>query len=257
MISVIIPTYKEPEALELCIKSCQENQIYNNEIIVVVDGTYEYNKQILEKFVNIDIYIVEKNKGLSYATNFGVNKAHQKYVLIVNDDNVFPKKWDKKLLRYSSYLEKNWVISPNQIEPYNSMFKDFIIKDFGRNPKTFNYEEFLEFEESISKNISNLSGSTLPIFISTKKYKELKGWDENYPTNGIVADWDFFLRCNLAKMKFMRIFNIHFYHFVSLSVPNEKQRLRRKQIELKAHEYARNKWGSYIKHNPTTNLKYI
>ena len=42
-ISVIIPTYKEPEYLDLCLKSAFEGQVNHNEIIVVVDGFYELN----------------------------------------------------------------------------------------------------------------------------------------------------------------------------------------------------------------------
>ena len=40
MISVIIPTYKEPEVLDLCLKSAILGQKHNNQIIVVVDGFF-------------------------------------------------------------------------------------------------------------------------------------------------------------------------------------------------------------------------
>ena len=50
MISVIIPTYKSPEVLDLCIKSALQGQFTKNEIIVVVDGTYDINKIVLEKY---------------------------------------------------------------------------------------------------------------------------------------------------------------------------------------------------------------
>ena len=40
MISVIIPTYKSPEYLDLCLKSVFEGQKNKNEIIVVADGFY-------------------------------------------------------------------------------------------------------------------------------------------------------------------------------------------------------------------------
>ena len=53
MFSVIIPTYKEPEYLDLCLKSAFEGQVNNNEIIVVVDGFYELNKPILDKYPRV------------------------------------------------------------------------------------------------------------------------------------------------------------------------------------------------------------
>ena len=49
MISVIIPTYKEPDYLDLCLQSAIQNQKLKNEIIVVVDGFYSLNKPILDK----------------------------------------------------------------------------------------------------------------------------------------------------------------------------------------------------------------
>jgi glycosyltransferase involved in cell wall biosynthesis len=53
MISVIITTYKEPEALDLCLRSAIEGQRNKNQIIVVVDGFYDINKEILKNILNI------------------------------------------------------------------------------------------------------------------------------------------------------------------------------------------------------------
>jgi glycosyltransferase involved in cell wall biosynthesis len=50
MISVIIPTYKEPEALDLCLRSAIKGQKNKNQIIVVVDGFYDINKEVLDKY---------------------------------------------------------------------------------------------------------------------------------------------------------------------------------------------------------------
>ena len=71
MISVIIPTYKEPEVLDICLKSAIEGQGHKNEIIVVVDGFYDLNKDVLEKYKNdISILNLPTNMGLIRATNF-------------------------------------------------------------------------------------------------------------------------------------------------------------------------------------------
>ena len=95
MISVIIPTHKSPEALDLCLRSAIQGQIEENQIIVVVDGFYDINKEILEKHAkSIDILNLEENVGLCRATNLGVYNAKYELILIVNDDNVFPHRWD-------------------------------------------------------------------------------------------------------------------------------------------------------------------
>lgn len=250
MISVIIPTYQSPEALDLCLKSAIEGQVNKNQIIVVVDGFYDINKEVLERYVeHIEILYLENNVGLCRGTNLGVYNAEHERILIVNDDNVFPKAWDIILeVAYSS----NSVISPNQIEPRPSMFPQFNINDLGTDPKTFNLKRFWDYSYQISQNLTEDNGSTLPIFMSREKYIALGGWDENYE-NGMVADWDFFLKCQLMGLTMMRTYNCHFYHFASVSVNGEK----RAKAEMNGHEYARYKWGEYIKHNPQNNLKYL
>jgi glycosyltransferase involved in cell wall biosynthesis len=250
MISVIIPTYKSPEVLDLCLKSAIEGQVNKNQIIVVVDGFYDINKEVLEKYSEyISILNLEQNVGLCRGTNLGVYNATSDRVLIVNDDNVFPKAWD--IILEVAY-NPNFVISPNQIEPYPSMFPQFNIKDLGTDPKTFDLKKFWDYSYQVSQNLTEDNGSTLPIFMSKQKYIALGGWDENYE-QGMVADWDFFLKCQLMGLSMIRTYNCPFYHFASISVNGEK----RNKAEVQGHEYAKYKWGTHIKHNPQNNLKYL
>lgn len=249
MISVIIPTYKEPQALNLCLKSAIEGQQNKNQIIVVVDGFYDINKEVLDKYKDdIQVLNLEENVGLTRGTNLGVYNASYDNILIVNDDNIFPLNWD---VRLETAYQPNSVISPNQIEPNPSMFKQFIHEDLG-SIDIFDVDYFWHREELYSGNKTDESGSTLPIFMSKLDYLKVGGWDENYE-NGMVADWDFFLKCKLSGMKMLRTYNCHFYHFASVSVNNEKRNI----AERNGHEYAKYKWGSYIKHNPENNDKYI
>ena len=259
MISVIIPTYKSPDALDLCLRSAIEGQQNQNQIIVVVDGFYDINKEVLEKWSeHIDVLNMEENVGLCRGTNLGVYNAQYDKILIVNDDNVFPRFWDTTLEEEWKTLSRrfdheNIVISPNQVEPYPSMFKQFIIEDLGTDPKTFDLEKFWQFDyHYASGDKKDENGSTLPIFMSKIDYIRIGGWDENYEL-GMVADWDFFLKCQLSGLKMIRNWNCHFYHFASISFNGEKRKL----AEQNGREYAKYKWGSYIYHNQETNLKFI
>ena len=250
MISVIIPTYKEPEVLDVCLQSAINGQKRNNQIIVVVDGFYEINKEVLNKYKDsIEVLVLEENVGLCKATNLGVYNAKFDKILIVNDDNVFPEAWDQVLLEE---YKPGYVLTPNQIEPIPSIFRQFNIKDLSRDPKTFNLNDFWEYEFEVTEDKIEETGSTLPIFMSKYDYIRLGGWDENYEA-GMVADWDFFLKCALSDLKMIRTYNCHFYHFASISTNGEK----RQQAEQKGHEYAKYKWGSYIYSHPETNLKFI
>jgi glycosyltransferase involved in cell wall biosynthesis len=76
MISVIIPTYKSPDMLDLCLRSAIEGQRHKNQIIVVVDGFYDLNKEVLDRWKDsIDILPLETNQGLCRGTNLGVYNA--------------------------------------------------------------------------------------------------------------------------------------------------------------------------------------
>ena len=249
-ISVIIPTYKSPEVLDLCLQSCIEGQQNKNQIIVVVDGFYDINKDVLEKWSkHIDVLNLEENVGLCRGTNLGVYNAQYDKILIVNDDNVFPYHWD---LALNKVYQPNSVIAPNQVEPNPSIFPQFNIKNLGTDPKTFDIKAFWKHEMDIFKDQTDESGSTLPIFMNKYDYLRVGGWDENYDA-GMVADWDFFLKCAISGLKMVRTYNCHFYHFASISTNGEK----RQQAEQNGHKYAKYKWGSHIYSHPETNLKFI
>jgi glycosyltransferase involved in cell wall biosynthesis len=254
MISVIIPTYKEPEVLDLCLRSAIEGQVQQNQIIVVVDGYYDINKDVLEKYKEyIEVLNLEENQGLCRATNLGVYNASNELILVVNDDNVFPSNWD-------TTLEKMWVpnrvLTPNQIEPTPSMFRQFHIKDLGRDPNIFDLEAFWKYEIELSNNKIEATGSTLPFMMSKKDYMRVGGWDESYP-GAWVADWEFFMKCEMSGMKMIRTYSCHFYHFVSIGTKTS-DRIAESQIKEQAcHEYFRYKWGTYAKHNPVNNSKLI
>ena len=90
MISIIIPTYRNPEYLDICLKSCIEQQHNENEIIVAVDGFIEESQHILDKYEkNISVLDLGQNQGMQTALNLGVMNATNEKIFIVNDDNVF------------------------------------------------------------------------------------------------------------------------------------------------------------------------
>jgi glycosyltransferase involved in cell wall biosynthesis len=254
MISVIIPTYKEPEVLDICLRSIIEGQVNKNQIIVVVDGFYDLNKEVLEKYKEyIEILNLEENQGICRATNLGVYNASNELIVIVNDDNVFSYQWD---VRLEKIYQPNSIISINQIEPIPSMFRQFHIHDLGRDPNTFDLQGFWQYETSVFEDKIDETGSTFPILLNKYDYLRMGGWDESYP-GAWVVDWEFFMKCEMAGMKMLRTYTCHFYHFVSFGTKTP-ERIADSQIKEQAcHEYFRYKWGTYAKHNPLNNSKLI
>lgn len=253
MISVIIPTYKEPDVLDICLNSIFKGQDKDNEIIVVVDGFYEENKLVLEKYPKAKIITLPSNQGAITATNWGVYNATNDFILVVNDDNVFPEHWDTKL---EYYCEKGKVVTINQIEPNPSFFQQTHIKDLG-TPETFDLDTFWEYESSISVLPPERSGSQWPFLMYKADYMAVGGLDVYYPSPHVV-DWDFMLKCEYVGFEMVRIYDVHLYHFVSIATRRDsKMNEVSNEKEEQAHYFFKSKWGEFPQNNPLDNSKML
>jgi len=240
MISLIIPTYRNPEYLDICLKSAVEGQTLNNEIIVVVDGFVEESNEILEKYKGkIQVLPLEDNQGMQQALNLGVMNATNERIMIINDDNVLCNGWDS----IWADMSEGEVKTINQIEPTGPGMFNFPAKDFGRSPNDFNYEGFLEYEKELSSNKISDDGGIFPFVIFKKNYMMVGGFDTLYQSP-FICDWDFFLKLELAGCTFTRTHNLHFYHFGSTATKNGKEGDSFKATEAPAASTYIYKWGT-------------
>ena len=264
MISVVIPSYRSPQYLDICLSSLFEGQINDNEIIVVIDGYVEESQKIIDKYkTKVSFLEFDENRGMTHAINFGVYNATQEKILIVNDDNVFPDEWDKIL---ESYNVDKTVITPNQIEPTGPGMFNFPVKDFGRNAIDFHYGDFVVYEKSIRKDEDTPDGEIFPFFMTKKNFMIVNGFDTLYESP-FICDWDFFLKLEMMGMEFKRSNRLHFYHFGSKATKNREEHKEDEQTfkrsEMEAYETFQYKWGFVprnMKHNsksPKTIVKGV
>lgn len=240
MISLIIPTYRNPDYLDICLKSAIENQVNQNEIIVAVDGYIEESQHVLDKYKQyIQVLDLGVNQGMQMALNLAVMNANNECIVIINDDNVLCKDWD---IVIGDQIKPGFVFTVNQIEPTGPGIFNFPVKDLGKTPKEFKYEEFLEYEQTIRKNQLTLDGGIFPFVISKKDYMIVGGFDTLYDSP-FICDWDFFLKLDLNGIQFYRINHIHFYHFGSAATKNGKEGDKFKQTESPAAQTFIYKWG--------------
>ena len=225
MISLVIPTYRNPEYLDICLRSAIDNQVNKNEIIVVIDGYVDESKEVIDKYRdNISVLPLEQNQGMQMALNLGVMNATKENIMIINDDNVLCKGWDTI---YADLLD-NEVITINQIEP--------------TGPGIFKYEEFIEYERELSSNEVSEDGGIFPFILKKKSYMMVGGFDTLYKSP-FICDWDFFLKLELAGLSFKRTHSLHFYHFGSTATKNGKEGEAFKATEGPAAETYIYKWG--------------
>lgn len=238
MVSLIIPTYRNPECLDICLRSAFEQQTNDNQIIVVVDGFFEESSEVLAKYPKVEVYPFEKNSGMQMALNIGVMHAINERIVIINDDNVLCKDWDEVI---EEDLKENNVLTINQIEPYKGIF-NFPASPLGTHPDEFDYETFIEYEQSIRSSDITPDGGIFPFAMWKKDYMIVGGFDTLYQSP-FICDWDFFLKLDLNGLNFTRTHRAHFYHFVSMATKkgaNKEEMIASETPAAKTFIY---KWG--------------
>ena len=246
MITLIIPTYRNPEYLDICLKSAIEQQEYKNEIIVAVDGFIEESQKILDKYKdNINVLDLGENQGMQTALNLAVMNANNEIIFIVNDDNVFCSGWDYSIVKDLAKNQKT-VLTLNQIEPTGPGIFNFPVNNFGKKPNEFEYEEFIKYEKVIKKDHLTIDGGIFAFAMYKKYYMAAGGFDTMYQSP-FICDWDFFLKLDLMGLEFVRTHHSHLYHFGSAATKNGKEGDKFKLTEGPAAEVFKYKWGI----NPT------
>lgn len=91
-VSIIIPVFNAEKYLRDCITSILNQKYENIEVIAVDDGSIDLSASILSELKSqssvMSVYTLS-NQGVSAARNFGINKAHGKYVLFLDADDSF------------------------------------------------------------------------------------------------------------------------------------------------------------------------
>lgn len=257
MVSLIIPSYRNPECLDICLKSALEGQVNNNQIVVAIDGFIEESQHILEKYKdNISLLDLGHNQGMQQALNLGVMNAINERIVIINDDNVLCKDWD---IIIEEDLKPGNVLTINQIEPYAGIF-GFPVGDFGINPKEFKYNEFIEYELSLREDKFSPDGGIFPFAMWKKDYMIVGGFDTLY-NSPFICDWDFFLKLELNGLDFIKTHRAHFYHFVSMATKKGVNKEEMIASENPAVQIFKYKWGispqlfANNSHNPKNGIQ--
>lgn len=264
MISVICPSYRNPDYLNLFLKSATENRINDKtEILVILDGFVEESEAVIKKYDSVHVMALPENKGMQYAINSGVAQANNEYVFVLNDDNVFGTEWDARLEPIidacdfdGQHSHPNFVLTVNQVEPTGPGMFHHRVNDLGQDVDAFRYTEWLEYEKFISdrEDQQQLEGHIFPFIVKKKHYMAIGGMDTFYNSPN-VCDWDMFLKWELLDFWFPRTYKVHLYHFGSVVTKknNEAEAFARRQANAMT-EYQW-KWGANPHNEPNTNSK--
>lgn len=261
-VSVILPTYRNPKFLDICLRSGLENRVESDtKVIVIVDGYADESADVLKKYSvyqGLQILTFEQNRGLNSAINLAIWNSSTKYAFVINDDNVFPKNWDRRLNEEVHTSEERFgermILTVDQIEPTGPSMFCFPIKNLGLTPDTFQYDEWLTFENSIQENVIKEDGHIYPFLVQKRWFMATNGADIFYST-GSPADWDMFLKWELLDFKFPRTRAMHLYHFGSTVLKKGQDAPVFNAKEVRATAEYQYKWGVPIYNKPGVNSK--
>jgi glycosyltransferase involved in cell wall biosynthesis len=108
MISIIIPTFKDP-FLQKTIDSLFENSQGEIEIIPVLDG---YVPEVpIKKDPRVKVVILSKNQGMRAAINAGIVKAKGEFIMKCDSHCVFGPGYDKIM---AENCAENWLMIPRR-----------------------------------------------------------------------------------------------------------------------------------------------
>ena len=91
--SVIVPVYNRPDEVDELLESLCSQTFKDFEVIIVEDGSQKPCKDVCDKYASIlDLhYYLKNNSGPGQSRNYGVERAHGEYVIILDSDVVLPE----------------------------------------------------------------------------------------------------------------------------------------------------------------------
>ena len=192
MYSVVIPFLSKGKHIQRCLNALHENSVHPHEIILIVDEP--------------DVY---------YAYNSGVYKAKYDTVVLMNDDMVVAKGWDKDIPKYAGEgkILTGYVVEPNA-EPYPGG-PSAISYDCG-DLNTFDADKFNAFVQEHSKTTSeyvdNALGWLMPIIVNKKTFITYPNIHK-FPNPGDVSMINMVKKCE-EQYQF-GVIKMYVYHFAT------------------------------------------
>lgn len=146
--SVVIPHLHDSQCIDLCLKYLKQNSMYEHEIIEIID----------EK----DVY---------YAFNKGVYLANCETVVLLSDDMMVARHWDKFIPYHANQktILTGYVVEPNPGKIING--PECIKYDCGRKD-TFDYTKFQQFVDTkmVPEVKYNAKGWYQPLVVNQRSF---------------------------------------------------------------------------------------
>ena len=115
-VSIVIPNYNGKHFLEDCLRSVFAQDIEDQEVIVVDNGSTDGSLEYLNTYPGVRTIAMDKNYGFCGAVNAGIKAAESDYVILLNNDTEVDKNFAKELLNAIRANEKIFSCSSKMVQ---------------------------------------------------------------------------------------------------------------------------------------------
>lgn len=231
-VTIIIPhlggTKESEYSLDECLKSL-------NETVSDIDKVVAYNGGGCEHAIG-SRGIILNEQGQCKAVNAAVATTNTPWIMVTNDDMIYPPGWFEKLT--FEITPNVHCISPQLVEPRQGA-PTFLVEFCGGAGGDFNKQKWLEFA-SQPREGELRTGFNLPFLIKRELWDIIGGYDINYDPWGSNSDSDLEYKIKLAGVQPYQNTNCLVYHFSQTSGTFEP---RNQGAWNKNWNYFIEKWG--------------
>jgi glycosyltransferase involved in cell wall biosynthesis len=228
-LAILIPCWKAPELLKVCIPSLKESITTDSEIIVILNEADKESIGILDS-LGVKHIDKETNDGPSAIDHAIDMIGGFQYVTNSNSDMLFHKGWDGIVIEK---LESHYpcTVSPTLVEP-NKTDNTVIYDYLGDFSTTDNINSI--FNEKVKGGLyasKEVNSYRHPITCTVEDYLAVNGYSDNFrkcwvDLKGKGLDDDFPLRLKKKNnnYQFIRINSAFVYHGISINSSKLKRR---------------------------------
>src|SRR5689334_8869538 len=126
-LSVIVPNYNHARLLARCFNALLAQSVQPSEIIVIDDASSDNSMEVIEDFAkkqsHIKVYRNDRNRGVIFTANRGVDLARGDYICFApSDDETYPKFFENSLNLLSKYPQAAFSCGISEfIEEYSGI----------------------------------------------------------------------------------------------------------------------------------------
>jgi len=215
-VTIIIPSLIKPGrsaiAIKECLESLHESGFPFDNIIVATNGEFI---EPIPGDTPTPHRVHNWRQGQTMAVNAAVATINTTWIMVTNDDMVFPPDWFEKLTMGLSGGTDEFTISPQLIEPTDGA-PTFIKYFCGGIGGDWDKQKFMKYAK-VHREEGIRSGFNLPFLMKKEVWDTIGGYDVNYSPFGSNSDSDLQYKLKLAGVQMLQNTMCPVYHFSNTS----------------------------------------